>query len=123
MKLATALAERADLQRRIAELSGRLNSNAKVQEGETPAEDPATLIQELNSCIERLEELMSRINKWRNLRPTLSPVPATPSTPIPLFFARVALRASVPPARICAACVRLHGRRLPFPTYTLPFHS
>lgn len=62
MKLATALTERADLQRRIAELSGRLNSNAKVQEGETPAEDPATLIQELNSCIERLEELMSRIN-------------------------------------------------------------
>lgn len=62
MKLATALAERADLQRRIAELSDRLNSNAKVQEGETPAEDPATLIQELNSCIERLEELMSRIN-------------------------------------------------------------
>ena len=45
MKLATALTERADLQRRIAELSGRLNSNAKVQEGETPAEDPTTLIQ------------------------------------------------------------------------------
>ena len=62
MKLATALAERADLQRRIAELSDRLNSNAKVQEGETPAEDPTALIQELNSCIERLEELMSRIN-------------------------------------------------------------
>lgn len=34
MKLATALSERADLQRRISELSVRLNNNAKVQEGE-----------------------------------------------------------------------------------------
>ena len=33
MKLATALSERADLQRRISELSVRLNNNAKVQEG------------------------------------------------------------------------------------------
>ena len=40
MKLAMALSERADLQRRIAELSGRLENNAKVQEGERPAEDP-----------------------------------------------------------------------------------
>lgn len=62
MKLATALAERADLQRRIAELSNRLANNARVQEGEAPAEDPADLIQELNDCIARLEELMSRIN-------------------------------------------------------------
>ena len=31
MKLATALSERADLQRRISELSVRLNNNAKVE--------------------------------------------------------------------------------------------
>ena len=43
MKLASALAERADLQRRIAELSVRLNNNAKVQEGESPSEDPNML--------------------------------------------------------------------------------
>ena len=33
MKLASALTERADLQKRISELSIRLNNNAKVQEG------------------------------------------------------------------------------------------
>jgi len=32
MKLATALSERADLQRRISELGGRLNNNARVQD-------------------------------------------------------------------------------------------
>ena len=63
MKLATALSERADLQRRISELSVRLNNNAKVQEGETPAEDPAALLDELDGCLTRLEELIARINK------------------------------------------------------------
>ncbi|MCQ2420526.1 MAG: DIP1984 family protein [Clostridia bacterium] len=62
MKLATALTERSDLQRRIAEISKRLGNNAKVQEGDTPAEDPAALLQELDSCLSRLEELMKRIN-------------------------------------------------------------
>ena len=62
MKLATALSERADLQRRICELSGRLNNNAKVQDGEKPAEDPQELLKELNSCFERFEELIAKIN-------------------------------------------------------------
>jgi hypothetical protein len=44
MKLATALSERADLQRRLSELHTRLNNNAKVQEGESPAEAPKTLL-------------------------------------------------------------------------------
>ena len=66
MKLATALSERADLQRRITELSARLNSNAKVQEGETPSEEPTELLLELDSCLVRLEELISRINKTNN---------------------------------------------------------
>lgn len=38
MKLATALSERADLQKKVQELSQRLNSNAKVQEGEKPSD-------------------------------------------------------------------------------------
>ena len=66
MKLATALSERADLQRRISELGVRLNNNAKVQEGEKPAEDPAALLAELDTCIARLEELVARINKTNN---------------------------------------------------------
>ncbi len=44
MKLAMALSERADLQCRIAELGRRLNSNARVQDGEEPAEDPQELL-------------------------------------------------------------------------------
>ncbi|MBR4149858.1 MAG: DIP1984 family protein [Firmicutes bacterium] len=66
MKLATALSERADLQRRISELGVRLNNNAKVQEGEAPAEQPADLLCELDSCITRLEELIARINRTNN---------------------------------------------------------
>ena len=54
MKLAEALQERADVQRRLAQLKGRLRSNARVQEGETPAEDP--------KLAARLEELVRRIN-------------------------------------------------------------
>ena len=66
MKLASALAERADLQRRIAELSVRLNNNAKVQEGENPSEDPSMLLDELKKDFVRLEELIARINKTNN---------------------------------------------------------
>ena len=66
MKLATALSERADLQRRISELEKRLINDAKVQEGEKPAEDPQELLKELDACISRLEELIARINKTNN---------------------------------------------------------
>ena len=62
MKLATALSERADLQNKIAELGTRLNNNAKVQEGETPSEDPQALLAELDGCLARLQELMVQIN-------------------------------------------------------------
>ena len=48
MKLAEALNLRADLQKRIANLKERLIKNAKVQEGDTPSENPHTLINELN---------------------------------------------------------------------------
>ena len=67
MKLATALSERADLQKRISDLGVRLNNNAKVQEGEKPAEEPEVLLKELNDCLLRLEELMARINKTNNM--------------------------------------------------------
>ena len=62
MKLAEALQERADLNRRIQQLQQRLNSNAIVQEGEQPAEDPAELLRELDGCVENLERLIARIN-------------------------------------------------------------
>ncbi len=62
MKLAEALQERADLNRRIQQLRERLQNNAIVQEGEKPAEDPQALLGELNGCISRLETLIGRIN-------------------------------------------------------------
>ena len=62
MKLAEALQERADLNCRIQQLQQRLTNNALVQEGETPAEDPAELLRELDGCAENLERLIARIN-------------------------------------------------------------
>ena len=63
MKLAEALNIRADLQKRIAQIRARLINNAKVQEGEKPAEDPAALLSELERCTGELESVISRINK------------------------------------------------------------
>ena len=40
MKLAEALANRADLQRRIEQMRGRLQKSALVQEGESPRRIP-----------------------------------------------------------------------------------
>lgn len=63
MKLAEALQERADLNRKIEELRGRLSSNVIVQEGEETAEDPNELFAELDAAVARLEELTARINE------------------------------------------------------------
>ena len=63
MKLAEALQLRADLQKRMAQLAGRLYDNATVQEGEQPAEDPKELLAEYEDCIVQLEDLMARINQ------------------------------------------------------------
>ena len=63
MKLAEALQERADLNRKIEELRRRLGNCILVQEGEEPAEDPAELLSELDEAADRLETLMSRINQ------------------------------------------------------------
>lgn len=62
MKLAEALQERADLNRRIQQLQQRLNNNAIVQDGETPVEDPTALLAELDRCVASLEDIISRIN-------------------------------------------------------------
>lgn len=62
MKLAEALQERADLNRRIEQLRYRLSNNVLVQEGEKPLEDPAALLEELESSFTHLEWLIARIN-------------------------------------------------------------
>jgi len=63
MKLAEALSLRKDLQKRIEQIKSRLRNNVKVQEGESPLEDPAALMKELDGCLGQLEELIFRINK------------------------------------------------------------
>ena len=62
MKIAEALQERSDLNKKIAHLKQSLEQNALHQDGELPAEDPNDTLEELNSVIDRLEKLMSAIN-------------------------------------------------------------
>lgn len=63
MKLAEALQERADLNRKIDDLKRRIGRNILVQEGEAPAEDPNALLSELDASIDRLASLMTAINR------------------------------------------------------------
>jgi hypothetical protein len=67
MKLAEALIKRADAQRRIEQLRQRLVRSAKVQEGETPPEQPQALIGELDATVNELMDLIKRINKTNSL--------------------------------------------------------
>lgn len=62
MKLAEALQERADLNRKIEQLKARLSAYALVQEGEMPAENPIDLKKELDGVMERLAYLIEHIN-------------------------------------------------------------
>lgn len=63
MKLAEALIIRADLQKRIEQLKQRLVQNAKVQEGDEPAEEPDALLAELERASEELTMYIQRINR------------------------------------------------------------
>ncbi len=63
MKLAEALIHRADLKQRIAQLHERIVRNAKHQEGDPPAEDPARLLEEFESVVADYEGTISRINR------------------------------------------------------------
>lgn len=62
MKLAEALSLRAEMKTKITNIHSRLNNNAKVQEGEMPAENPYTLIEELESVSGEMEKLIKNIN-------------------------------------------------------------
>lgn len=63
MKLAEALINRADAQKRLQQLRERLTRSAKVQEGETPPENPDELLAELDRTIAELNKLIRQINK------------------------------------------------------------
>lgn len=63
MKLAEALAERSDCQKKIDKLKERLVNCARVQEGEQPVEDPLALLAELRATHQRMEDLVIAINR------------------------------------------------------------
>lgn len=63
MKLAEALALRADAARRTEQLRNRVAASARYQEGEPPAEDAAALLAEAGEVLDELESLIRRINR------------------------------------------------------------
>ncbi|GIF72180.1 hypothetical protein Asi02nite_16980 [Asanoa siamensis] len=63
MKLAEALALRAEAARRVEQLRSRATASARYQEGETPAEDAAALLVEAGQVLGELESLIRRINR------------------------------------------------------------
>ena len=63
MKLAEALALRADATRRIDQLRTRIVANARFQEGEEPAEDAQALLADASAALDELEVLIRRINR------------------------------------------------------------
>ena len=63
MKVAEALAERSDCQKRVEEIKNRLDRSARIQEGEQPYEDPGELLAEADRIHARLLELISAINR------------------------------------------------------------
>ena len=70
MILAEALANRADVQRRLEQMRGRLAGSALVQEDERPPEEPEELLQETERLLAELEDYIGRINRT-NLEATL----------------------------------------------------
>lgn len=62
MKLAEALLDRADLQKRVESLQSRIVANASFQEGETPAENAAELLEECLLAQSALERLVAAVN-------------------------------------------------------------
>jgi hypothetical protein len=63
MKLAEALALRADAARRAEQLRARITASARFQEGEAPAEDAGALLAEAGQVLGELESLIRRINR------------------------------------------------------------
>ena len=69
MKLAEALILRADHQKRLEQLKQRMLRAAKVQEGDSPPEDPAALLSEAERTAGELLSLIRRINRTNAATP------------------------------------------------------
>ena len=62
MKLAEALSQRAALTDKVRQLKVRLDNCVKIQEGDTPVETPADVLDELDKTLESLRHLIYCIN-------------------------------------------------------------
>lgn len=58
MRLAVALADRADLQRWLEQMRGRFAQSALVQEDERPPEEPEELLWETGRLLAELKDYM-----------------------------------------------------------------
>ena len=67
MKLAEALLIRSDMQKKLAQIKARIRSNVKVQEGDTPNEDPNALMIDASQIITELSSLIERIHRTNAL--------------------------------------------------------
>ena len=70
MKLAEALLIRSDMQKKLAQLKGRIRSNVKVQDGDTPSEDPNQLLIDASQVITELTALIERIHRTNAIAKT-----------------------------------------------------
>ncbi len=70
MKLAEALLIRSDMQKKLAQLKGRIKANVKVQEGDTPSEDPNELMVDASQIITELTNLIERIHRTNAIAKT-----------------------------------------------------
>ena len=70
MKLAEALLIRSDMQKKLAQLKGRIKANVKVQEGDTPSEDPNELMTDASQLITELTVLIERIHRTNAIAQT-----------------------------------------------------
>jgi len=66
MKLAEALLLRSEYQKKIESLQIRIGANIKVQENDSPLEDPQELIREAFETTEQLSTLIKKINARNN---------------------------------------------------------
>lgn len=69
MRLAEALALRAELTRRVEQLRSRIVDSARYQEGEAPSEDAASLLTEAGEALDQLESLIRRVNRTNAASP------------------------------------------------------
>ena len=70
MKLAEALLIRSDMQKKLAQTKGRICNNVKVQDGDTPSEDPNALMIEASQIISELSNLIERIHRTNAIAQT-----------------------------------------------------